>query len=86
MRVLHLTIKRKWFDLIVSGEKTEEYRDAKRYWIDRLYGRVFDEVHFRNGYRPDSPFMRVECQGIDRIADRYTIKLGKILEIKNYNT
>ena len=29
-RELHLTINRKWFDMIVSGEKKEEYRDMKK--------------------------------------------------------
>lgn len=33
---LHLTLKQKWFDLILSGEKTEEYREIKPYWITRL--------------------------------------------------
>jgi len=37
MKVLHLTLKKKWFDMIASGEKTEEYRDIKPYWHDRLY-------------------------------------------------
>jgi hypothetical protein len=26
MRILHLTLKKKWFDMIASGEKREEYR------------------------------------------------------------
>jgi hypothetical protein len=36
MRVLHLTLKKKWFDMIASGEKTEEYREIKKYWVNRL--------------------------------------------------
>jgi hypothetical protein len=36
MKILHLTLKKKWFDLIRSGEKKEEYREIKKYWIDRL--------------------------------------------------
>lgn len=28
---LHLILKAKWYDMIESGEKTEEYRDFKRY-------------------------------------------------------
>jgi hypothetical protein len=30
--VLHLVLKRKWFDMIKSGEKKEEYRDITPYW------------------------------------------------------
>jgi hypothetical protein len=65
MRVLHLTLKKKWFDMIASGEKKEEYRDVKMYWATRLmngfpatYGidkvqpdfKDFDYIHFTDGY------------------------------------
>lgn len=36
MKVLHLTLKKKWFDMIESGVKTDEYRDIKNYWMARL--------------------------------------------------
>ncbi len=36
MKVLHLTLKRQYFDMIASGEKPEEYRAIKPYWVDRL--------------------------------------------------
>lgn len=35
-KVLTLTINKQWFDKIVSGEKTEEYRVIKPYWASRL--------------------------------------------------
>lgn len=34
--VLTLTVSKQWFDMIVAGEKTEEYREIKPYWIKRL--------------------------------------------------
>lgn len=36
MKILHLTLKRKWFEMIAAGEKKEEYREIKPYWISRL--------------------------------------------------
>jgi hypothetical protein len=36
MKILHLTLKKKWFDMILSGEKKEEYRELKPYWIKRF--------------------------------------------------
>ena len=33
---LHLPIKGKWFDLIKSGEKKEEYRDISTFYRERL--------------------------------------------------
>lgn len=34
--MLTLTIEKKWFDMILSGEKTEEYRELKRYYDSRF--------------------------------------------------
>lgn len=36
MKTLDLVLKRKWYDMIASREKTEEYREIKPYWIRRL--------------------------------------------------
>ena len=33
---LNLVLKSKWFDMIESGGKTEEYREVKPYWIRRF--------------------------------------------------
>ena len=92
-RILHLTLKKKWFDLIASGEKKIEYRDLKPYWSKRLtddyYPKKFDEIYFTNGYGKDKPFMRVEWKGMKGVElcnnkGVYAIELGKVLEIKNY--
>jgi len=73
MKVLHLTLKKKWFDMIASGEKKEEYRELKGYWGSRLCNNPkqwldgfldFDYIHFSNGYnRPKT--INVKCEGID---------------------
>ncbi len=36
MKTLQLNLKKKWFNMILSGEKKEEYRDVKEYWVSRL--------------------------------------------------
>ena len=36
MKILYLTLKGKWYDMIASGEKPEEYRDLKPFWVKRL--------------------------------------------------
>ncbi len=33
---LYLPLKAKWYKMIESGEKTEEYREIKPYWCDRI--------------------------------------------------
>jgi len=63
MKTLHLILKKKWFDLILSGEKKEEYREIKDYWQKRLCGSdpddqgfyYFDTITFTNGYAKDAP-------------------------------
>lgn len=34
--MLTMPIKKKWFDMILSGEKKEEYRDIKPYYMTRF--------------------------------------------------
>lgn len=36
-KVLTLTVSKQWFDMIVAGEKTEENRVLKPYWVARLF-------------------------------------------------
>ena len=35
-KTLHLVLKRKWWDMIESGEKKEEYRDFTPFYVKRL--------------------------------------------------
>lgn len=80
MKILHLTLKKKWFDMIASGEKTEEYREIKPYWIRRFLNydldidrrfvfcdqeTVYDVIEFKNGYAKDSPRITVEYKGLN---------------------
>ena len=83
MNVLHLTLHKRYFDAIANGTKIVEFREAKPYWTKRLFKHRWDEIHFRNGYSPTSPFMRVACRGIDNfiLDGNYCIRLGKVLEI-----
>lgn len=73
MNVLHLTLKKQWFDMIKSGEKTEEYREIKPYWTKRLsrtgvekpfIPKKFDIVEFKNGYGQFVPAMQVAIKSM----------------------
>lgn len=37
-QILSLTLKKKWFDMILAGVKKEEYREVKDYWMKRIAG------------------------------------------------
>jgi hypothetical protein len=95
MKVLHLTLKKKWFDMIASGEKKEEYREMKPYWRKRLV-KDYDIIRFKNGYGKNVPTMDIEFKGVQSSLGIiewgapeketvYILPLGKILSIKNYN-
>ena len=36
MKTLTLPLKKKWFDMIKTGVKKEEYRERKDYWFNRF--------------------------------------------------
>ena len=35
-KTLHLPLKAQWYNMIESGIKSEEYREIKAYWVQRL--------------------------------------------------
>lgn len=73
--MLILPIKKKWFDMILSGEKKEEYREVKPYYKSRIkkeffcypytgipYGEDYQNVEFRNGYGKNVPAFIALCK------------------------
>ena len=69
--MLVLPIKKEWLDMIISGEKKEEYREIKPYYDSRFQNYFYNgkirinknlvdkEIVFRNGYERTSP--QVKC-------------------------
>ena len=64
--IMHLVLKKKWYDMIDSGVKTEEYRDETPHW-ERIYtwwtGDVGKTklVAFQRGYRKPSMWFVVDA-------------------------
>jgi hypothetical protein len=57
--ILPLVLNGKWYDMIASGEKKEEYRDAKPYWANRMTNWMFHPnriVAFSRGYKKPTMF------------------------------
>lgn len=82
--------------MILSGEKKEEYREYKPYWIKRLSKWPYESniIEFRNGYGLNVPTMQIEIKNIiygkgkekwGAISNHQylVIQLGKILKTKN---
>ena len=50
MKILDLPLKAKWYEMIESGEKKEEYREIKGYWIKRLAKCEGNNSHEETGF------------------------------------
>lgn len=59
---LILPVKSEYFDQMVLGQKTFEYRLRTPYWRKRLEGKQFDKVVVTKGYpKRDDGARRLEC-------------------------
>lgn len=82
---LFLILERIYFNEIIEGTKTEEYRDDSEFYRSRFLSKDrqnfknYESVIFQEGYRKDARRMTVEIKKII-LDDIFTIKLGKIIE------
>lgn len=72
-----------WFDKIVSGEKTSEYRECSDYWNKRLVNKHYDIVVFRRGYTTTTA--KYKIKSISITTKRNDLNLPKCWEIKFHN-
>lgn len=79
MKILHLNLRKKWFEMILAKIKPEEYRELTAYWEVRFCNFITDQLQefkdyntviFSNGYAKDRPQFAIELKGI-------TIREGK---------
>lgn len=95
--MLTLPIKKKWFDMILSGEKKEEYREIKQYYGTRFgtLGVGNNQIHkiiFRNGYSNNSPSIKCKVSisigcgkpewGAEPNKLYYVLKILSVKEVK----
>lgn len=67
-KILHLSLKKQWFDLMVTGEKYEEFREGNDWIRSRLFDKWYNEkeydvIKFVNGYGSDKPYFICEYKG-----------------------
>ena len=64
---LHLFLKSKWYDMIASGKKKEEYRTITPYWTKRIWEKApqVSDVIFHRGYTNETV-----CFAVNRIVRR----------------
>ena len=88
MTILNLVLTHKWYDMIDSGVKTEEYREIRPFWHNRIVGKEYTHVCFHRGYTKTT--MLFEMGGITMGKGKsewgapdkpvFIIKLGKRVE------
>ena len=77
---LFLTIKRKWFDKILSGEKTIEFREAKPHYY-RVFKKQYSKILLQAGYSPTSP--RLEAN-IVLVEKKFIVFHEELFEMECY--
>ena len=88
MRVLHLVLKSKWYDMIEIGIKKEEYREVKPYWIKRLCDEFYTDERCVTCIQDRCleclhKFNRYECKHYDAVCFSYGYTKRKmVFEIK----
>lgn len=90
-KILHLTLKKKWFDMIASGEKKEEYREIKPYWVDRLLvpkdigGSVWDEPGAYDEMLYDLQYPTPRHRNTDEVLEYFRVKPKQfdVVEFRN---
>ncbi len=68
--LLHLPLKREFFEAIREGSKVEEYRLFNDYWKKRLEGREYSGIVLTLGYPPAGD----DSRRLRRPWQAYTIK------------
>lgn len=72
LKVLHLSIKKEPFEVMVTGEKPNEYRKPTKWMLSRLYHKDgtpkhYDVIKFVNGYGKNRPQFVCEFKGFNQV-------------------
>ena len=85
--ILYLNLETEYFDEILEGDKTSEYRDRTCHYHSRIGTKthLIKYIWFMNGMNTNSRQMLVEFQGLDSLDPRnkreYVLKLGRIVSV-----
>ena len=73
MNTCHLVLISDFYDMIDKGDKTVEYRENKRFWVKRIWGK--DYVTFHRGYTSET--MTFKIKFVNWTRDTIEIHLGE---------
>lgn len=64
-KILFLTIKKEYFDAILSGEKKEEYRIINSFYKSRIENKEYTHIILQNGYSKKSQRLKAKYLGYE---------------------
>ena len=80
-RILHLTLSKIPFEVMVTGEKSTEYRVPSKWILSRLQGKDYDLIKFVNGYGSDKPYFIARFKGWDFESNDCTVFFSNGLKV-----
>ena len=96
MTTLKLSVNKMAFNVMVTSEKTEEFRDETKWMMSRLLNKNYDFIQITNGYGSERPVFVAEYLGytianVDKVysnglvvkGEKVVIKFGEIVETRN---
>ena len=74
MKILKLTLSKKPFEVMVTGEKTDEFRKFSKWIESRMFEKNghwkrYDFVHFTWGYGKDRPYFIAKYFGATKVTN-----------------
>jgi hypothetical protein len=92
LKILHLNLSKLPFDVMITGEKKEEYRKPSKWIKSRMYQKDgitlkdYDLIHIVNGYGDDRPYFICRylghyIYGVDNMFDEGTRNYSNGLEV-----
>lgn len=80
-RILHLTLSKMPFEVMVTGEKSTEYREPSKWILSRLQGKDYDLIKFVNGYGSDKPYFIAKYRGWEIETNPYSVDFSNGLKV-----
>lgn len=71
------------FDVMVTGEKTTEFRKPSKWILSRIEGKNFEVVKFVNGYGKDNPYFIAKFRGWEKEINPYEVTYSNGLRVKS---
>ena len=83
---LHLVLKNKWFDMIVKGDKKEEYREMSKHWDKLIWKdrKKIENIVFHRGYTSITHTVKCKLIKVGTGNPEWGAERGKIYYVLSF--